>query len=276
MKLGVIEYLNVLPIYYSILNGQVPVNAELVRGLPSTLNQQMASGLLDISAISSFEYLRHASSYYLLPHLSVSADGPVGSIFLFSNQELESIQGTVFLSKASLTSNHLVQFLLRNCPVDYTFQDPSVATAEDSLLLIGDDAIRMFYAQKFSYAYDLSNLWKDLTGFPFVFAVWAVRREVYDRFPKGVISIHAALLHSKWLSHTSYAEMADQYFSGVFPEAYSCIKYLKNLRYELSVPFQEGLLAFQQCCKEAGFLSQTATLEFISMTDSSLEPLGIF
>ena len=47
----------------------------------------------------------------------------------------------------------------------------------DAALLIGDDALRAKYKTSDSlYVYDLGREWKDLTGLPMVFAVWAIRR----------------------------------------------------------------------------------------------------
>ena len=53
-------------------------------------------------------------------------------------------------------------------------------------LLIGDAAIDALGACRAEYVYDLGMLWHEWTGEQTVFAVWAARREAYERDPDGV------------------------------------------------------------------------------------------
>ncbi|MBF0286170.1 MAG: menaquinone biosynthesis protein [SAR324 cluster bacterium] len=260
IKLGIIDYLNVLPVYYGFLKKHFSIEWEAIKGTPTELNQQIAAGQLDIAVISSFEYAQNPDFYYLFPDLSVSANGAVHSIFLFSHIPLEELTGPVGLTRTSATSVHLLKYLLRNHEVTYFFsQDDDKKQTE---LLIGDEAIRMYYTSQYPYAYDLSLLWNQETQLPFVFAVWVVRREIFEKHPQEVIKIYHYFLQSKQESVLFYDKMAAEFNRGIFPSAHACTDYLKNLRYDLSPSFQAGFLLFQQYCVELGFLKKVAPLQF--------------
>ncbi len=126
LKLGVIDVLNVLPVYYSILSGKINTPCEIIQGKVTELNNKLNCGDIDISVISSFEYATNPELYYILPQLSVGADGPVRSIYLFLEKPLEQIVAgdTIKLTEFSLTSVHLIQYLLKNYLV-FTNQFPS-------------------------------------------------------------------------------------------------------------------------------------------------------
>src|SRR5256885_8430483 len=86
MRVGRIPYVNCYPVYGAIDRGVVPLAGEIVDGVPSELNRQMAAGALDVSVISAVEYARDAQRYLLLPDLAISCDGPVRSVVLFAKR----------------------------------------------------------------------------------------------------------------------------------------------------------------------------------------------
>jgi len=86
MRVGRIPYINTYPVYGAIDRGLVPLDGELVDGVPTALNAMMAQGSLDVSVVSAVEYARDAARYLLLPELAISCDGPVRSVMLFSSR----------------------------------------------------------------------------------------------------------------------------------------------------------------------------------------------
>ena len=81
-RVGRIPYVICYPVYGAIDRGVVPLDGELVTGVPSVLNRGMAEGTLDVSVVSAVEYARDAHRYLLLPDVSISCDGPVRSVLL--------------------------------------------------------------------------------------------------------------------------------------------------------------------------------------------------
>ena len=51
MRVGRIPYINCYPVYGAIDRGIVPIKAELVDGVPTALNHEMAVGSIDVSVI---------------------------------------------------------------------------------------------------------------------------------------------------------------------------------------------------------------------------------
>src|SRR5437867_1378430 len=108
MRLGRIAYINCYPVYGAIDRGAVKVDAELVTGTPSELNELLAAGELDVSVVSAVEYARRPSQYHLLPDLAISSDGPVRSVALFAWRPAEQLDGaTILISASSRTSVEL-------------------------------------------------------------------------------------------------------------------------------------------------------------------------
>jgi hypothetical protein len=94
-RLGRIPWINESPVTRAIDLGIVPVDAELVTGTASELNDLMAAGELDVSLVSAVEYAKNAGAYHLLPDLAISCDGPVRSVKLFSRRPLAELEATV-------------------------------------------------------------------------------------------------------------------------------------------------------------------------------------
>ena len=72
MRLGRIPWINCYPVYGAIDRGLVKVPAELVSGTASELNDLLAAGALQVSAVSAVEYARNAAMYHLLPDLAIT------------------------------------------------------------------------------------------------------------------------------------------------------------------------------------------------------------
>ncbi len=113
------------------------------------------------------------SDLTMIPGLGICADGDVTSVFLQCRRPLSEVK-VVRLDPESRTSNTLVQVLMRDHfgishPVEYR----RCVKDADACVCIGDRALCAAPALE---TYDLAGEWKKMTGLPFVFAVWAVRR----------------------------------------------------------------------------------------------------
>src|SRR4051812_5273263 len=114
MRVGRIPYINCYPVYGAIDRKLVELDAQLVDGIPSALNNAMSVGGLDVSVISAVEYARDAARYLLLPDLAISCDGPVRSVMLFSRRPAEMLAGgRVLVSRSSMTSVELLQLMFQ-------------------------------------------------------------------------------------------------------------------------------------------------------------------
>jgi chorismate dehydratase len=272
MKIGRIPYINCYPVYGAIDRGHVHLDAELVDGVPTDLNRKMASGELDISVVSAVEYARDSGRYLLLPDLAISCDGPVRSVMLFSKRPASDLNSrNVIVSRSSMTSVALLELLFENVwhsrpnfvPGDAEVRDVVVDSSTDAegRLVIGDAALVLGsnHRQRYPYAYDLGQAWKEWTGQPFVFAVWVAQRSTDV---KAALVAHAGLIASRnWgLDHLSQLATQANEVTGV--ELKTCADYLSGLDYGLSYPHLAGLTEFYRRLFERGRIPN-GTLTFL-------------
>lgn len=244
---------------------------ELVPQVPSDLNANMRSGDMDISPISSFAYGQNHDAYYLLPHLSVSAYGPVGSIFLFSKTgSLNELDGArIALANTSASSQALLRILLEKfeqiTPIYVQAEPhlPQMMEQADAALLIGDDAIRALCSQSSYHCFDLGALWHQRTGLGMSFAVWVVHKSLFEEKSEWIQSIGQRLIEAKekGLSHLDdIVRAAEQKVSGV---DFAWEAYFKGLCYDFGERELEGLRAFYQYAFELGLLLKPVKMELI-------------
>lgn len=269
-RIGRVGYINCEPIYYGIAQGAVPAACKIVDGTPTELNRMLSIGDLDISVISAIEYARHPDRYLILPDLAIACDGAVESVLLLSRVRLSDLDGKlILLNRDSLTSIFLVKLLLaRGFGVTPRYQHSEIdsidSLAEDvtGVLMIGDPALRARGA--LPYTLDLGQGWKDLTGLPFVFAVWAVRRDYYQEHREETHRLHQALLHSKRYSLARLDEICEAVYGRVGLSRRACSIYLKErLSFDLTPRHLEGLRRFLTMLEVQGELAVSPRLEFI-------------
>ncbi len=172
VRLGKIGYLNVLPIYHPLEMGLIDNDFDIVSGPPSALNRMMDAGELDISATSSIEYARHPEKYYLVPNIAIGSRGPVQSVLLLSQYNMNELAGkTILVSSQTHTSAALLQVLLAELwKIRVKFVSGN-ATRElengnkpDAILAIGDEALNLRYHPDYPHRTDLGEAWRDLTS----------------------------------------------------------------------------------------------------------------
>lgn len=217
-RVGHIQFLNCLPIYWGLMRSGALIDVELTKASPDRLNQLLVAGDLDIGPISLVEYLRHADELVLLPDLAVGSDGPVLSVNLVATKPLDELDGQrVALGATSRTGVLLAQLLLEQAHgvrPEYFRSPPDLAMMlreASAGVLIGDVALRALYEapDRGLFVTDLGAAWREWTGLPMVFAVWAARRDFAERHPGLVKDVHEAFLRSRDLCLAELDEVAE-------------------------------------------------------------------
>ncbi|KOV60001.1 menaquinone biosynthesis protein [Streptomyces sp. AS58] len=212
--------MNCLPLYWGLARTGTLLDFELTKDTPEKLSEQLVRGDLDIGPITLVEFLKHADELVAFPDIAVGCDGPVMSCVIVSQVPLEELDGArVALGSTSRTSVRLAQLLLAErfgvrpdyytCPPDLSLMMQEAEAA----VLIGDAALRanLHDGPRFGLTvHDLGTLWKEWTGLPFVFAVWAARRDYLEREPAITRQVHEAFLASRNLSLEEVGKVAEQ------------------------------------------------------------------
>jgi chorismate dehydratase len=260
-RVGHIQFLNCLPIYWGLMRSGALIDVELYKDTPDRLNQALVSGDLDIGPISLVEYLRHTDELLLLPDLAVGSDGPVLSVNIVSTRPLAELdQAKVALGSTSRTGVLLAQMVLRDryavtpeffrCPPDLT----EMLLEADAGVLIGDVALRaLFEAPKRGLSVtDLGLAWREWTGLPMVFAVWAVRRDFAASHPGLVKDVHQAFLRSRDLCVAELDEVAEAAARWEPFDAATLASYFRVLDFSLGERQVNGLREFARRAVELG------------------------
>lgn len=252
MRLGRIPWINAAPVNAAMDRGLVPGPDRVVSATAAELNDLLAAGELDVSVVSAVEYARNAGAYDLLPGLAISCDGPVHSVALFSRRPVEALDdATVLRTASSRTSVLLLELLCRH----RWGVTPRMATARaepgdlaaleglphEAVLVIGDAALHLRASGRYPVCVDLGAAWHAWTGMPFVFAVWAARREV----PRdAALALHRNLLASRTWGMAHLDLLADEAAARTGIASPVVRRYLGDLDYDLSDRHLAGLTEF--------------------------------
>jgi chorismate dehydratase len=216
-RVGHIDFLNCLPLFWGLARTGSLLDLDLRRDTPERLSDALVAGELDVGPISVMEYLRHADDLVVLPDIAVGADGPVMSCLLVSKVPLEELDGVpLACTTTSRTSVRLAELLLTDmigvrpryhpCPPDL----PSMMAGAPAAVVIGDTALRasLLEADTFGYqVHDLGEMWRKWTGLPFVFAVFAARKDFLAAHADLVHEVHAGFLASRDLFMAEIGEV---------------------------------------------------------------------
>jgi chorismate dehydratase len=271
-RVGHIQFLNCLPIYWGLVRSGALLDVELTKDTPDRLNDLLVSGALDIGPISLVEYLRHADELVLLPDVAVGSDGPVLSVNLVTQRPLASLDGrrvalgstsrtSVLLTRMWLASVHGVQPDYFDCPPDLT----AMLLEADAAVLIGDAALRATYdaPRRGLEVHDLGAVWKDWTGLPMVFAVWAARRSYAEENPGLVKDVHEAFVRSRDDALAHVEDVAAQAARWEVFDAATLANYFRTLDFSLGPRQVEGLMEFARRAAAAGAVPADVTPAFV-------------
>ncbi|WP_431891556.1 menaquinone biosynthetic enzyme MqnA/MqnD family protein [Micromonospora haikouensis] len=260
-RVGHIQFLNCLPIYWGLMRSGALIDVDLYKDSPDRLSAALVAGDLDIGPISHVEYLRHADELLLLPDLAVGSDGPVLSVNMVSTKPLAELGGgRVALGSTSRTGVLLARLLLGErygvhpdyfrCPPDLT----QMLLEADAGVLIGDVALRALYEapQRGLEVTDLGQAWRDWTGLPMVFAVWAVRRDFAAAHPGLVKEVHEAFLRSRDLCLAELDQVAEAAARWESFDAATLATYFRALDFSLGERQVAGLREFARRAAEIG------------------------
>jgi chorismate dehydratase len=268
-RLGHIQFINCLPLYYGMVKNDVLLDVDLVRANPADLATELVAGDLDLAPIPVIEYARHADKFVLLPDIAISSDGEVQSILLVSKVPVEELSGrTVALASNSRTSVVLARVLLERrwgVKADYVDMPPDLPAMlrdADAALLIGDEAIRTYWeCPAHLHAYDLGTEWKAWTGLPFVFAVWAVRREYAQANPAAVRKVAEALAGSLSYCRAHLDEISDYAAQWETFSADKFRSYFDALQFRFDPRYREGLTRFLAEAHAIGQLDEVPRID---------------
>jgi chorismate dehydratase len=261
IRVGAVSYLNAKPLYYRLCD--FAPNIQLTMEVPSRLAERLAACELDVALIPSIEYLRGVGlGYEILAGFSIAARGPVRSVKLFSRVPFDQIE-RLALDEGSRTSQALCLVWLDVCHgvrppriESLPLGAPVLESTADAVLVIGDRAMKVSH-EPFCQVVDLAEAWYELTGLPFVFALWVARRGV------DLGGLPRALARSRAVGLAHADELARVHGPRLGLDFTTCYDYLTRiLSYELGEPELAGLSRFAQMAARLELVPEGVNLVF--------------
>lgn len=218
-----------------------PTIFEVCPCVPSEAARLLRTGEADVGLIPVGALLTD-SEYRVVPGLAIGCDGDVASVLLVGETPLSEWEA-VALDGESRTSVLLAQILLRGplARPDLRIYPADAGTGafhaqgRTGAVVIGDAARNL--PERLVTRIDLGRVWKDWTGLPFVFAVWAGRTDLPQRAIDGLM--RAA---ERGLADREAAPPEDRHYL------------MENIRYNLDDRALMGLRRFGALGKAAGLL----------------------
>ena len=252
-RIGSIPYLNVRPLTYGI-------EERVTLSEPAQLADALHRGQLDAGIVPIAEVLLH-DEYDVIDGIAIAARGAVRSVFLAHREPIDKLT-RVAVDPASRTSAWLVRAILKygyNVTPEFYPRPPGGKLSEhEAMMLIGDQAIWYATRNPDSAAgfLDLGEAWVELTGLPFVFAVWAVRRDI-DAKPLAKLLRDAKTVG---LAHIEDIVRDTDVATPEFRRDYLT----RHVWYDLGAGEKKGIRRFQQYLKEMGLVTGCHDLRYVS------------
>lgn len=201
---GRISYINVAPVYYGLDNIKKPDWFHMITKPPSVLNQMMEECKIDISPVSAAAYADNYKDWLIIPDFSIGCDGNVLSVILVSRVPLNELnKKKVVFTNESATAAALLKLVFIQNGITPVIKTCKVHTPDDipddvdAALIIGDAALTYVWDKYFPCKYDLGAVWKAMTGLPFIFALWVVRKKFAEENQKIVSTVIDTFIASR-------------------------------------------------------------------------------
>ena len=230
IRISAISYLNSVPFVYGLHHSGLAREADIALDHPAECARKLLDGQADLGLVPVAVLPRIANAR-VLPGFCIGADGPVRTVSLLGQCPVERME-RIYLDYQSRTSVQLLRML---CAERWSVapsweqltpqHDITAFDGADGVLVIGD---RVFgVEQRYAHSYDLAHEWQQLTGRPFVFAVWAARGPLNPEFEQR---FGAAL--ALGLQHIEQA-VAERYSKGLLANE-QAVHYLRhNISFDL-------------------------------------------
>lgn len=239
VRISAVSYLNTRPFLYGLKKKPVE-GISLALDMPAECARKLLAGEVSIGLVP-VAVLPEIGGVQVLSDYCIGAVGQVHSVKLYSHQPPGKIR-RVLLDYQSRTSVMLARILAKEhwkitpewIPAEPGFEKQ--IGGDTAGVVIGDRTFAMNGG--FAYEYDLAEAWLELTGKPFVFAVWAGRGSFSSEFLE---QFNRSLAYG--VAHIDDM-LAEEQFA--FPPELVAPYLKKSISYPLDAAKKEGLALFLQ------------------------------
>lgn len=248
LQLGMMRYINTLPFRAPLLEGAIKAPFHLALDVPTALNHALRTGEIDLSLISTAEYLQHRHLYTLLPYFSISACQEVQSVMLYVKGTLSDLDGaSIAVTPESASSVLLLRLFCRHfwhvTPEFIPLNSLEEIDQHQAVLLVGDTCLRHPKLPGFE-ALDMARIWYYATGLAFPFAVFAVRNDRLETKKQAIEeTVYTLKKCLEWSANNP--QQLEKHAQLSCPLQSETIQsYFASLRYTWGLPEKRGMERF--------------------------------
>jgi chorismate dehydratase len=236
IKVAVVSYLNTRPLVRGFESGTMDGLMSLTDAYPSRLASMLIEDEVDMALIpvAMIPSVPHAE---IVSDFCIATDGEVASVCIFSDCPIQEIEELVLdyqsRSSVALTRILLDQFWkISPVLVDAKPGFEDEVAGKRAALIIGDRALEK--RNQYSYIYDLGSAWKEMTGLPFVFAVWVANKKLPADF----------LTQFNQAIENGFTELEEVIQAVDYPHYDIRTYYTQNILYKLNHDMRKGMDLF--------------------------------
>lgn len=268
LRISASSYSNTAPLVWSFLYGANRGKYELILdNAPARSAELLLQKRVNAALVPVIAYQFLDENIRLIPNVCVGAKEKVRSVCLVTRgEDLEQVK-SVALDVSSKTSVVLTKIIFR----EFLGFEPEFKEAKPNLnemladsdcaLLIGDPALVIADSKNQKpktkdqlRKFDLVEIWREFTGFGFVFAMWMTRNKNCE--------IDFAAARDEGLNHLD--EIISNYESEITLAHEDFKKYLsKNISYSINDSMQKGLALYFELAYKNGLCPNRKELRFI-------------
>ena len=174
--IGRVAFMNCDPLFLKLSK-----KWDILSAPPSCLTGHLLRSDCILAPIPAADYAKNSSELVLVPDLGICSKGEVGSVLLFGNCSISEMK-TIALPSDSSSSVALLKYIIKQQGFEptYTLMGPDIDAMLDNCdgaLIIGDRALDASKLHPEKIVLDLGLEWREITGKPMVFGVFAARRD---------------------------------------------------------------------------------------------------
>lgn len=208
----------------------------------------------------------------ILPNMSISAEGNVESILLFSKVPVTEIDGLrVCLPSSSATSVVLLKILFEHyyqIQAQYSVQKPDLGQMlkkNDAALLIGDDALMarnsdMSWGRKSLFVTDLGRAWQEFTGQKMIYALWVIHKKFIEEHPDEIEAISRSFVEAKNFGFANTQLLIDKARVRTGLPEQVLQQYFGTVQYGFAEEEQKALLTYYDYAYKSGLIKERVKL----------------
>jgi len=273
-SIGCVSFLNSKPLIDQVVHGPARDEADVQFAVPSRLLELFETGEISTALMSIVDYQASREDLLLVPAGMIGCDGHTFTVRIFSKVPPEKIRA-VYGDTDSHTSVLLGQVILRErygvtapmLPLEAREGVHLGSTAPETILLIGDKVVNASPSDAaYPYQLDLGEEWKQLTGLPFVFAMWMMRREAVEADRPAADVVTRLLAEARRRGSEMTEELLDRYAAEKgWPRDLARRYFTEYLRYEVTPRAREGLAKFFETAARLGLLKLRREVAYLEV-----------